>query len=56
MARRRDGSLPSLDDQIANFETSPHRWSLTEPSDNTSIRFQREFGSRVRRKDATPFQ
>jgi len=56
MARRRDGSLPSLDDQIDAFRASPHRWSITEPSDNTSIRFQRDFGSKVRRKDATPFQ
>ena len=56
MARRRDGSLPSLDDQIDAFKASPHRWSLTEPSDTASIQFLREFGGKVLRKYATPFQ
>ena len=53
MATRRDGSLPNLDGQITTFIASPHRWSITKPS-NTLIRFQREFGSKVRRN--SPFQ
>ena len=55
MARRRDGNLPTLDDQIDTFKASPHRWSITKPS-GTLIRFQRDFGIKVLRKYPTPFQ